>query len=262
MFETVSVDGGALNCHIHHIDDTAPWLLFSNSLLTNLSIFDAQFSSFAGSFNIVRYDQRGHGKSTVSTDIDFNLLARDVLKILDQVRARDCIFVGLSMGVPTGLATFQLAADRIKAMVFMDGQAASAPDAAEQWQARIDTAITNGLDNFTKATASRWLTGSNSDQRERLLAIMNTTPLEGFVAGAGALKSYDYSHVLPRLDIPVLTMAGSEDGAMPDKMNTMAGAVDNGRFIVIDQAGHVPCFEQPDAVNTAMQKFLLTVMQK
>jgi len=41
----------------------APWLIFSNSLATNFSMWDGQTRSLSGSFRILRYDQRGHGKT-------------------------------------------------------------------------------------------------------------------------------------------------------------------------------------------------------
>src|SRR5262245_41452311 len=41
----------------------APWLIFSNSLATNFSMWDDQTRSLSGSFRILRYDQRGHGKT-------------------------------------------------------------------------------------------------------------------------------------------------------------------------------------------------------
>jgi len=41
----------------------APWLIFSNSLATNFSMWDDQTRSLSESFRILRYDQRGHGKT-------------------------------------------------------------------------------------------------------------------------------------------------------------------------------------------------------
>ena len=39
----------------------APWLIFSNSLITNLSMWDDQVAGLKDSYRILRYDQRGHG---------------------------------------------------------------------------------------------------------------------------------------------------------------------------------------------------------
>lgn len=41
-----------------------PWLLFSNSLGTNLNMWDAQIADLSREFRILRYDTRGHGESS------------------------------------------------------------------------------------------------------------------------------------------------------------------------------------------------------
>ena len=41
----------------------APALMFSNSLGTDLHMWDEQAKVFAQDYRVVRYDQRGHGKS-------------------------------------------------------------------------------------------------------------------------------------------------------------------------------------------------------
>lgn len=62
----ISVNKTRLNVELHKQDSSLPWLVFSNSLMTDLAIFDAQFESFKAHFNILRYDQRGHGSSDVT----------------------------------------------------------------------------------------------------------------------------------------------------------------------------------------------------
>ncbi|TMJ67529.1 MAG: AraC family transcriptional regulator, partial [Alphaproteobacteria bacterium] len=41
--------------------DGAPWLVLSNSLATNLSMWDEQARELGRGFRVLRYDQRGHG---------------------------------------------------------------------------------------------------------------------------------------------------------------------------------------------------------
>src|SRR5215218_1196858 len=41
----------------------APWVMLSNSLATDLTMWDAQAAALADRFQVLRYDQRGHGRT-------------------------------------------------------------------------------------------------------------------------------------------------------------------------------------------------------
>lgn len=249
----IEVNGCRLNVQIDVCQQNAPWIMFSNSLITDLSIWDAQINALKSKFNILRYDQRGHGESTLSDgEVDFEVLSEDVIHLLDELKIARVTYIGLSMGVPTGLAAYSK--DRFDKMILIDGQAKSAINAAEGWQERIDFATTHGMDKFANVTAERWLVSST--QKSTLEKMMSSTPLEGFIAAAKALKSYDYQHVLQSISCPVLLMAGSQDGKMPITMQAMAEQIKNASFIEIEQAGHVPCFEQADSVNKHIIHFM------
>ncbi len=56
------------NVRIHYAlsgDRSRPALVLSNSLGTNLSMWDLQTPRFEKSFRLLRYDMRGHGQSSV-----------------------------------------------------------------------------------------------------------------------------------------------------------------------------------------------------
>ena len=57
-------DGCPINVEVEG-DDDAPALMLSNSLGTNLHMWDDQAGEFAKHFRLIRYDRRGHGKSGV-----------------------------------------------------------------------------------------------------------------------------------------------------------------------------------------------------
>lgn len=243
----------------HHIVDVnAPWLVLGNSLVTDMSIFDAQAAHFSNCFNILRYDQRGHGKSGIgSQTLNFDILADDLLFVLDQFDVAHCTYIGISMGVPTGLAAYAKASKRFDAMVFIDGQACSAPAAAEQWQARIDGAKVSGMQEFARATVPRWLKqDATLEQKIGLEKMIATTSFEGFSACASALKFYDYRSVFAEVICPMLLIAGAEDGGMPNTMQKLADSHPQAQFASVPIAGHVPCFEKPAEVNALILAFL------
>ena len=77
----------------------APVLLLSNSLGTDLQMWDAQIPAFTQHFQVLRYDTRGHGQSVVSDGpYSIEQLGRDVLALLDALDIAKASFCGLSMG--------------------------------------------------------------------------------------------------------------------------------------------------------------------
>jgi len=240
-------------------DSNAPWIVFGNSLVTDMTIWDAQATALAGRYGVLRYDQAGHGQSGVpQREITFDDLGADLLAVMDAADIERAIYVGLSMGVPTGLAAHRQAADRFTALAFSDGQAKTAPGGAAGWAERIEAAQTEGMDAFAAATAGRWLTdASGPETRTRLTQMIADTPFDGFKACATALMDYDYADELARIACPTLLIAGAEDGAMPEGMaSKLLPAVAGSTMHVVDGAGHVPCFEQPDAFNVILSNFL------
>lgn len=239
----------------------APWIVFGNSLVTDLTIWDAQADALSGTYGILRYDQAGHGRSgQPNGPVDFDALGADLLAVMDAAGVKSGVYVGLSMGVPTGLAAHSKAADRFSALVFSDGQAKTAPGGAAGWAERIEGARASGMAAFAEATTGRWLTkGTGTAPRARLSQMIAATPFEGFELCATALKDYDYADELARITCPTLLIAGAEDGAMPEGMATkLQPAIANAQMHVIDAAGHVPCFEQPDAFTALLCGFLAT----
>tara|TARA_R110000751_G_scaffold71441_4_gene144765 strand:+ start:27099 stop:27941 length:843 start_codon:yes stop_codon:yes gene_type:complete len=237
----------------------APWIVFSNSLATDMTVWDAQVAALAGRFRILRYDQAGHGRSGLpQTPINFDDLGDDLLAVMDAASVESATFVGLSMGVPTGLAAHRRAANRFEALVLCDGQAKTAPGGAANWAERIEGAKASGMQTFASETANRWLTdGAAGPTRARLIEMIAATPLDGFEACARALMDYDFAGELTRIACPTLLVAGAEDGAMPESMAAKLKPVISGATLqIIAQAGHVPCFEQPQAFTAVLCAFL------
>ena len=85
-----------LNYRVDGAADGAP-LVFANSLGTNLHLWDAVLPRLPKGLRIIRYDKRGHGQSSVPpAPYSMGALIRDAEALLDHLKVRDCVFVGLS----------------------------------------------------------------------------------------------------------------------------------------------------------------------
>ncbi len=59
----VEANGISINVQIDGADSAQP-LVFSNSLGTNLHMWDAQAAALSKKYRVIRYDTRGHGKTS------------------------------------------------------------------------------------------------------------------------------------------------------------------------------------------------------
>jgi 3-oxoadipate enol-lactonase len=75
----------------------------SNSLGTNLHMWDDQVASWTRHFRLVRYDRRGHGQSSAPKGpYTMERLGRDVLAVIDALEIAKINWCGLSMGGMVG----------------------------------------------------------------------------------------------------------------------------------------------------------------
>ena len=98
----INADGCAIHVEVEG-PEHAPVLMLSNSLGTDLHMWDEQVAPFTRHFRLVRYDRRGHGQSGVPKGpYSMERLGRDVLAILDGLGIERINWCGLSMGGMVG----------------------------------------------------------------------------------------------------------------------------------------------------------------
>ena len=122
-------NGISFNYKIDGRED-APWLILSNSLATDLHMWDEQANQLKGSFRILRYDQRGHGLTEAPAGrYTFELLMADVVALMDALKIARAHWCGISMGGATGMGLAQRHADRFGRFVICDtpGQSTRPP---------------------------------------------------------------------------------------------------------------------------------------
>src|SRR6202162_4541911 len=95
----ISADGCPINVEVAGREG-APVLMLSNSLGTNLHMWDDQAGEWSKHFRLVRYDRRGHGRSgSPPGPYSMERFGQDVLGNFDAIKHKKYRSCGLSLGL-------------------------------------------------------------------------------------------------------------------------------------------------------------------
>lgn len=256
----IKANGITINCRIDG-PEGAPWVVFSNSLMTDLSMWDEQAAALSADFRVLRYDQRGHGGTDAPAGpYSFDMLVADVIALYDALGIARAHFVGLSMGGMTAVMLAEKHPGRVDRLVPCDCGPASTPQSAAQWEERIALARAQGMEALVEPTVGRWFApeflASHKPVADKVRAMIRTTPLNGFVGCAQALSDFDLRPGLASIACPTRFLCGSKDASLAGTKALNAG-VPGSSLSEIPGAGHISNMENPAAFTRALGDFLL-----
>ena len=258
----IAANGTYLNYEVDG-KDGAPWLTFSNSLCTDLGMWEPQVAAFKNDYRILRYDTRGHGASDVPPGpYDPAMMAADVVGLWDALGIEQSHFVGLSMGGVIALSLLLDHKSRVSSIGVCDSRANSHAIHMDRWAARTKGAVDHGMGWLADDFTGHWFTGAAHEAKDPWIAkvreMVEATSLDGYIAGVNVVTSVDYRPRLAELDgNKVLFLAGAQDiGDFPDQARAMHAAVPKSQCVLIEGAAHLCNLEKPADFNQAITAHL------
>lgn len=244
--------------------DGAPWVTFCNSLASDLRMWDFQAAALKGRYRLLRYDRRGHGKtSTTMKPGGWRIadLAADVLALWDALKITRSHYVGCSIGGMTGMALALDHPGRISSFVCADSRGDAPEGSHALWAERIAQARSDGMAAMVESTLARWFTAGflrwNPPVLDLVRAMISETSLDGYEGCAHAVMNLNLSGRLTELRTRTLFVVGAEDpSTTPAVMKTMHQAVPGSSYLEIAASSHLCNVEQPEVFNRAMIDFL------
>ena len=254
----VDADGATINVEVEG-KSGAPVLMFSNSLGTNLHMWDEQAKNFSKDYRVVRYDQRGHGKSGAPAgSYSIERLGRDVLAILNALDLPRVNYCGLSMGGMTGMWLARFAPERFEKMIFAN--TAPKSQTPDSWNTRIATINAKGMEAIGDGVMNIWFTREFREKEPKTVARMRQTLVAtkptGYIGCCSAIRDMDQRWTIGDIKMPSLIIAGRADNATPLKDSEFMKSRITGSELVALDAGHISNVEQNAAFTAALDKFL------
>lgn len=254
------------NVVLHHElrgRDGRPVLVFSNSLGTDFRIWNEVATLLEDEFRLLLYDKRGHGLSE-ATPQPYRMEdhVNDLAALLDHLAISRAAVIGVSVG---GMIAQGLAAKRaqlVEALVLCDTAQKIGTD--DFWEDRIRAVNERGIRSIAEGIMERWFTpayrtSENPDYVGYLSMLTRQSP-DGYAGTCAALRDADLTQTTKALKMPVLCIVGDQDGSTPpDLVRGLAALIEGAQLEIIENAGHLPCIEQPEKTAELIRTFLKEV---
>lgn len=220
----------------------------------------------AAGYRVVTPDLRGYGASEVVPGktllSDF---ADDIAALLDTIGLEQVVIGGVSMGGQITMEFQRTRPHRVLGLVLSDTSAEAETDEGKAYRVALaDRIVAEGMGGYADEVIDKMIASYNvtalPDVAGHVLAMMRGTSPEGAAAALrGRAERPDYRDALARAAVPALVMVGADDAYTPlSDAETLRSLIPSADLVVIEQAGHLPGAEQPEAFNDALLNFLGT----
>lgn len=246
--------------HLHRVVDGAGTnrLVLVHGFTQTMRSWDPPAARLAGDFEIVRVDLPGHGGSA-----GVRLGFAETASAIGDAGGRGT-YLGYSLG---GRLCLRLAVDRpdlVEALVLVGASPGLADPADRDARRRADDALAVDIEGMgTDAFLGRWLAQPLFASFTPDAADLEARLANPATAMAAALRSLGTGVQEPlwtrlrELSMPVLAVAGADDGRYAGLAGEMAHAIgDNAEAVTLAGAGHAAHLEQPERFCAELLRFL------
>jgi pimeloyl-ACP methyl ester carboxylesterase len=252
----------------HEITGGGPDVVLVHQGIADSRVWDAQWTSFADRYRVVRADLPGFGRSPIEHE-PFGC-ARELADLLDALGIEGAGVVGGSLG---GRVSLELAIGRpelVGALVLVAPGLPGFDWSAEvraSWEAEEEAVTRGDLDGATEVNMRLWVDGPRRQPGDVDAAVR--TAVAGMQRRALELQVPhwegpdedmlvpDVAERLGEVRAPTLVVVGEEDVEDMQRLaRSVAASIPGARLAAIPQTAHVPNLERPAAFDAIVLGFL------
>ncbi|MBR0895442.1 alpha/beta fold hydrolase [Bradyrhizobium tropiciagri] len=252
-------DGCRIACRIEGPDDR-PVLVLSNSIATNLHMWDRTVPALSRSFRVLRYDTRGHGGSDAPAGAySLDRLGRDAVELLDVLNIGRAHFLGLSLGGFIGQWLGIFAPERIDRLILSNTAPYLASELAfdDQIRAVLAAPDMNAIaDGFMRNWFPATMLAAPNQVVDQFRTMVLTTPPRSLAGCFAALRDVDLRRIISLIATPTLVIGGESDTVTRASHSEAIAATIASAKLVLLPGVHILNVEQADRFNSEVLSFL------
>ena len=244
---------------VHYtLEGKGPLVTLSHSLGCNVSMWDEQARALSDRYKVLRFDTRGHGKTSAPAETyTLDQLAEDLRGLLTALALEKTHFVGLSMGGMVGQVFALKYPQMVQSLALCDTTSRFPPDSWPTWEERIRTVQKHGMEALVEQTIDGWFTEPFRERRrdvtDKVRAMLRSTPPQGYIGCCYAIPKINTTARLGEIRCPATVIVGKDDPRTPvAAARSIHEALASSELHVLESASHLSNMEQPDAFNSAL----------
>jgi pimeloyl-ACP methyl ester carboxylesterase len=247
---------------LHYIvEGSGPPVVLVHAFHMDAREWDEIVPALAAEHRVIRYDVRGHGRSTSATQ---PVAAHDDLRdLLDELNIKQASLVGVSMGSGIVLDAALAYPDRVDRVVMISPTVAGIPTVVPfDWMTPIIAQVRAGAKDSAAALwwASSMMAGARARGRagERYhRVVLDNARIWGENPASRVPLDPPAGQRLESLTKPLLVIVGQNDAAGIRQLAiTLTTRVPYSRALTIRNAGHMLSIERPDQLAEFIARFL------
>jgi non-heme chloroperoxidase len=224
-------------------------------------------------YRVITYDRRGFGKSSQpTTGYNYDTFAEDLHKLLGQLKLRDVVLAGFSMGggeVARYLGKY--GSKGVSKAVIIAGVPPYLLKTDDNPEG-VDASVFDGIRNAVSADRYAFFTGFfqnfyNTDvflgkrvSEQAVQASWNIAAGASAAAGLACVATWheDFRDDMKRIDVPTLVMQGDGDRILPIAATGLRAAklIKGARLLVVKDGPHCITWTHAEEVNSGLLSFL------
>jgi pimeloyl-ACP methyl ester carboxylesterase len=237
-------------------------IVFIHDGLVHGEIWENQFSVFADQYRVIRYDRRGYGRSPKPEEPYSNI--EDLYQVLTFLNIDKAILIGMSAGGGLVIDFTAEHPDKVSSLVVV-GAVVGGFSYSDHFLTRGGRLQASDYSNpekllhyFVKEDPYE-IAPQNREVKDKLWTLMQAYPqnIDFSKNRLQAIPERKAIDILNEIQVPTLIVIGESD--IPDVF-VHAGAIESGipfaQKVIIQNAGHLVPFEQPEIFNTQVLNFL------
>lgn len=256
------------NNHYYEVHGSGIPVVFIHGMGGSCRMWRPQREYFVGKYQLILYDVRGHGQTGGSTPATYTpeLLAEDLLGLLDHLGVQRAHVVSLSMGTLVAQAFAAAHPDRVLSLTL-----AGAVWGFTGWLKRLATLVDRA---FVRLVPMRWLYPLSAwlvlprpkgDALARHFFVRESQKMckrEFLKIWHMTRKAYTLLGNRRIKDIPTLIVMGKQDFLFAGTAGRLLESIRSARLIYLERCGHVVSLERAQEFNRLLEEFLSQVSRQ
>lgn len=258
--ETLFLTTGA-KVNVATAGDGDELILFLHAVGGDHRSWEPQLASFSGRYRVAALDFRGHGTSKApsgSDTVHVPAFADDVVSLIPLLGYRKAHLVGLSMGGVVALEAWKRNPALVQSLVLANTWAHHPDAAAKTIFMREQLAKMSLAESAAALVPGLFAPGTDPAIVARAIEIEGGKTRDVFLSSWTSMFAADHRDTLPRVDVPVLLLGGSEDRVTPTDplLVAIADQIPTAQLLEIPGAGHFSNLDHPQEFDRALAAHL------